>query len=192
VMQMFEDWVAEHSEVVKNTFDPLMMKILDDVAYQIAHSLKMRGKLMLFGNGGSAADSQHIAAEFVSKLKSDRDPLAAIALTTDTSILTAVGNDYGFNDLFKRQVLALGKKNDIAIGISTSGNSENVIRALKTCSEVGIHTVLLTGNLAPTQLLNFIDHKVCVRSSETAHIQELHIMIGHMLCAKTEELLDVN
>ena len=146
---------------------------------------------MLFGNGGSAADCQHIAAEFVSKLKTDRVPLSAIALTTDTSILTAVGNDYGFENLFTSQVLALGKDSDVAIGISTSGKSINVIEGLKACNNIGIHTILMTGSSDVDQSLNFVDHVLRVRSFDTAYIQEVHIMFGHMLCARAEELIGV-
>ena len=189
--RLLETWIAEHSAVVKNTFDNVTFQLLNEVASQIALALKANGKLMLFGNGGSAADCQHIAAEFVSKLKTDRVPLSAIALTTDTSILTAVGNDYGFENLFKRQVLALGKESDVAIGISTSGKSINVIEGLKACNNIGIHTILMTGSSDVDQSLNFVDHVLRVRSFDTAYIQEVHIMFGHMLCARAEELIGV-
>jgi len=142
-------------------------------------------KLLVAGNGGSAADAQHIAAEFVSRFNFDRPGLPALALTTDTSILTAVGNDYGYDQLFRRQIEANGCKGDVFMGISTSGNSPNVLLALEAAREKGITTFGLTGR-SGGKMRSLCDHCLCVPSSETPRIQESHIMIGHTLCAMVE------
>lgn len=147
----------------------------------LVESLRAGGKLLLFGNGGSAADAQHLAAEFVGRYEKDRSPLAAIALTTDTSALTAIGNDYGFEQVFARQIRALGRRGDVAIAISTSGRSENVILGVEAAREAGLATIALTGGdggkLAP-----IVDIAIVVPSTTTARIQECHITIGHVLC----------
>ena len=152
----------------------------------IINALKAGGKVVTFGNGGSAADSQHMAAELVGRFQKERAPLAAIALTTNTSSITAIANDYGYGATFKRQIEALGKRGDVAIAISTSGNAENVIGAVKACKGLGIETVALTGKdggkLAP-----LCDVSIVVPSGETARIQESHLMIGHILCCLAEE-----
>jgi len=142
-------------------------------------------KVLIAGNGGSAADSQHIAAEFVGRLAVERRPLPAIALTTDTSILTAIGNDYGFEHVFERQVRALGMPGDVFIGISTSGRSPNILRAFSAAREKGIITMGLTG--AGADLIPFCDHLVCVPSKDTQRIQEMHAVIGHIICAIAEQ-----
>jgi len=142
-------------------------------------------KLLVAGNGGSAADAQHIAAEFVSRFNFDRPGLPALALTTDTSILTAVGNDYGYDQLFRRQIEANGCKGDVFMGISTSGNSPNVLHALEAAREKGIITFGLTGR-SGGKMRDLCDHCLCVPSTETPRIQEAHIMIGHTLCAMVE------
>lgn len=142
---------------------------------------------MLCGNGGSAADSQHIAAELIGRFKKERGALAAIALSTDTSILTCVGNDYSYDDIFSRQVTGLAKPGDILIAISTSGNSPNVLKAVDEANKAGCITVALTGRdggkLAP-----LCQHSIVVPSNETARIQEMHIMVGHMLCDLLEDI----
>jgi D-sedoheptulose 7-phosphate isomerase len=147
----------------------------------IVSALRQGRKLLLFGNGGSAADAQHLAAEFVGHYVTERAPLPAIALTTDSSVLTAIGNDYGFDEIFARQVRALGRSGDVAIAISTSGRSRNVILAVEAAREAGLATVALTGgdggNLAP-----IVDVAIVVPSATTARIQECHITIGHVLC----------
>lgn len=142
-------------------------------------------KLLVAGNGGSAADAQHIAAEFVSRFNFDRPGLPALALTTDTSILTAVGNDYGYEQLFRRQVEANGVAGDVFMGISTSGNSPNVLRALEAARAKGITTFGLTGQ-SGGRMRDFCDHCLCVPSTDTPRIQESHILIGHTLCAMVE------
>jgi D-sedoheptulose 7-phosphate isomerase len=156
----------------------------------MAHTLREGGKLMFCGNGGSAADSQHLAAEFIGRFVNDREPLAALALTTDTSTLTCVSNDYAFDRVFERQVIGLAKPGDCLIGISTSGNSANVLRAMEAARSRGVHCIGLLGRdggaLAP-----LCDPAIVVTATTTARIQEAHIFIGHMLCALVEEVLGV-
>src|SRR5271168_3406107 len=156
-------------------------------ADRIALCFKQHGKLMLCGNGGSAADAQHLAAEFVSVLTQSflRPGLPAIALTTDSSILTASANDFGFEGIFARQVQALGRPGDVLLSLSTSGNSENVIRAICYAREHGIFTIVLTGE-AGGKMAALADLAIRVPSSVTAHIQESHLMIGHILCDLSE------
>lgn len=158
---------------------------ISEVATLITNKYREGNKVLLAGNGGSAADSQHIAAEFVSRFFFDRPGLPAIALTTDTSMITAIGNDYGYNQLFARQLQAQGSEGDIFIGISTSGNSENVIKAVEYAKENGIISVVFCGNGGG--LKDLADIAICVPSSCTPHIQECHICIGHMICAIVEE-----
>lgn len=150
--------------------------------------IKSGGKIFLCGNGGSAADSQHIAAELVVKLRSNRNPLPAIALTTDTSILTAVSNDYGFSQVFVRQIEALGEVNDILIGISTSGNSENVINAVEYANENGIKTLALTGRVGG-KLAERVNLSINVPSDDVQRIQEAHMTISHIICDLLEQSL---
>ena len=142
-------------------------------------------KIMLFGNGGSAADAQHIATELAVRYCEDRPPIAAIALTTDSSNLTACGNDYGFEYIFARQIQAIGNDGDIAIGISTSGNSDNVNMALKTAKKLGITAIGLSGRDGG-KMPNICDELIIIPSNVTARIQEMHIILGHMLCAALE------
>jgi D-sedoheptulose 7-phosphate isomerase len=155
-----------------------------EVVNAILSALKKGNKVLLAGNGGSAADAQHIAAEFVSRFEFDRAPLAAVALTTDTSILTAIGNDYGYEHLFSRQLRAIGREGDVFIGISTSGNSKNVVEAINACKSLGITSVGLTGNRGA--MLDICDHLISVPSNNTARIQESHILIGHSICSMVE------
>ncbi len=153
----------------------------------MADCLKSGGKILIFGNGGSAADAQHIAAEFVNRFQIERPPLAAIALTTDTSILTSIGNDYHFDEIFSKQVAALGNKNDIAWGISTSGNSKNVVAAMEVAAEKGLITIGMSGKGGKLAELSDIVFKV--DSDVTARIQETHITIGHMLCELVDTIM---
>ena len=145
-------------------------------------------KIIFFGNGGSAADAQHLATELTVRYKQDRAPIAGIALTTDTSSLTAVGNDFGFQDLFARQIHALGQKGDVAIGISTSGNSENVNRALNTARNLGL-TAAGFGGRDGGAMRDIADPILIVPFDDTARIQEMHITLGHMLCGALEQKL---
>lgn len=158
------------------------------IAARIAASLKAGGKVLLAGNGGSAADAQHVAAELVGRFIDDRAPLAAIALTTDTSALTAIGNDYGFDQVFARQVRALGRKGDVFIGISTSGRSANILEALKAARELGIATIGFT-KAAQTPMQALCELVLAVPSEETALIQQIHITAAHAICHLIESEL---
>jgi D-sedoheptulose 7-phosphate isomerase len=160
-------------------------ELIAEVAREIRSALVRGNKILLFGNGGSAADAQHIAAEWVGRFQFERQPYPAIALTTDTSILTAIGNDYGFDLVFARQVQALGRKGDIAVAISTSGNSPNVLAATDTAIEAGLITIGLTGRDGG-QLGAKVRYHLNVPHSLSARIQEVHIMIGHILCELVE------
>ena len=155
-------------------------------AQKCTESYRNGGKVLFAGNGGSAADAQHFAGELVSKFYFNRPGLPSIALTTDTSILTAIGNDYGFERLFARQVEAQGVKGDVFVGISTSGNSANIVEALKTCREMGIFTVGLTGSKA-CKMDELCDLVIKAPSPETPRIQECQTLIGHILCCIIEE-----
>ncbi|HVO27442.1 MAG TPA: D-sedoheptulose 7-phosphate isomerase [Candidatus Margulisiibacteriota bacterium] len=177
------------SAAVKRRFLRENLETLVEVIERIAAALRAGHKLLLFGNGGSAADAQHIAAEFVGRFKIERTPLAALALTTDTSALTAIGNDYGYADVFARQVRALGGAGDVALAISTSGNSANVLRAVAACRRLGIQTVALTGGTGG-KLADAADWVLRVSgSTESARIQETHILVGHVICELVDERL---
>lgn len=154
-----------------------------------AQTLKTGGKILLCGNGGSAADSQHIAAELVGRFEKNRPPLAAIALTVDTSALTAIGNDYDFSAIYARQVEALGKPGDLLIGITTSGNSPNVLQAVVKAKAMGLKTAGLTGSNKESKIAGLADVCVHIPSSDTPRIQEAHILIGHIICAQIEKAL---
>lgn len=154
------------------------------IASIIYTSLNSDKKILLAGNGGSAADSQHIAAEFISRFMFDRPAMAAIALTTDTSALTAIGNDYGFINLFSRQIEAIGNSGDVFIGISTSGNSDNIQRAAKVAKKLGLITIGLAGNGG--SIWSDFDYVIRAPSTITARIQECHILIGHIICELVE------
>jgi D-sedoheptulose 7-phosphate isomerase len=171
-------------EEVLKTFVPA----IEDVSRLVHERLKAGKKLLFFGNGGSASDSQHLAAEFVGRYEKERRGYPAIALTTDTSILTAIGNDYGFDTVFERQIEALGQSGDIAFGISTSGNSENVIRGIQKARQKGLTTVVFSGRDGG-KLKGLADHSFIVPSQKTARIQECHILIGHIICERVDELL---
>ncbi len=154
----------------------------------VVEAFKAGNKILLFGNGGSAADAQHIAAEFVNRFLIERPPLPAIALTTDTSILTSISNDYGYADSFAKQVKALGKEGDVAIGISTSGAAANVLKAIKAAKEMGLKTVGLAGRDGG-ELAKLVDIALVVDSQIVPRIQEVHITIGHVLCEMVDRML---
>lgn len=175
-----EDHVATLAKVRSELKEPFVQLVAASVA-----CLKNGGKILFFGNGGSAADAQHLATELVVRFRKNRPSLAAIALTTDTSALTAIGNDFGFEDLFSRQVEGLGRKGDVVIGISTSGNSPNVLKALKLAREMGLVTVGFGGGTGG-KLADVSDISLIVPSPVTARIQECHILLGHMLCGAIE------
>lgn len=166
--------------------DESMLDLVGIVAREGIKTLESGGKIILFGNGGSAADAQHIAAEFVGRYLCNRRALAAIALTTNTSSLTAIGNDYSYDEVFARQIEAVGKKGDLALGISTSGNSKNVIRALIIAKELGLVTVGMTGKDGG-RMRHSVDFCLCVPCVQTPRIQEAHIFIGHAVCEIVEE-----
>ncbi|MBI3784879.1 MAG: D-sedoheptulose 7-phosphate isomerase [Deltaproteobacteria bacterium] len=155
----------------------------------VAGALAAGNKLLLFGNGGSAADAQHIAAEFVNRFKMERPPLPALALTTDSSALTSIANDYSYNDVFAKQVEALGRRGDVAIAISTSGNARNVLRAVTACKRRGVRVIALTGG-SGGKLAESGELVLCVSATkETARIQETHIVIAHTICELVDEKL---
>ncbi|MGD9070449.1 MAG: D-sedoheptulose 7-phosphate isomerase [Desulfobacterales bacterium] len=156
----------------------------------LAESLASERKVLIFGNGGSAADAQHIAAEFVNRFGIERPPLAAIALTTDTSILTSIGNDYRFDDIFSKQIRALGKKGDVAWAISTSGNSANVLKGIAAAGEKKMATIAMTGRGG--RLASMADLSLTVMSDSTARIQETHLIMAHILCELVERILFSN
>jgi D-sedoheptulose 7-phosphate isomerase len=160
------------------------------VADLMVECLQKGNKVIFCGNGGSAADSQHLAAELMGRFLFDRAPLAALSLTVDTSALTAIGNDYGYNNIFSRQLRGIGRAGDVLVGMSTSGNSTNVLEAMQTAKEMGIKTVGLTGALGGKIALAA---DVCIRvpSSETNHIQEMHIVVGHWLCGVVEQRMNM-
>jgi D-sedoheptulose 7-phosphate isomerase len=187
IFSVFENNFEQNRKVNDNFINSKITKnkllILVNI---ITDSLIDGKKLIVCGNGGSAADSQHFVAELVSKFKKVRKPLSAIALTTDSSIITSIANDFSFDQIFSKQIQALGKKGDVLIGISTSGTSTNVLNALKTAKKEKISTILLTGNLK--KQYNYVDLKIDVPSSSTARIQEIHEIIYHSIC----EILESN
>lgn len=166
--------------------DQSVLSGIEDATRAITDAFRNKQKILLAGNGGSAADSQHIAGELVNRFYFDRPGLPAIALTTDSSVLTAIGNDHGFSRVFARQIEALGNNGDVFVGISTSGNSPDIIEALKTCKEKKILTIGLTG-LSGGLMKGMCDICICVPTEETPRIQEVHILIGHIICSIVEE-----
>ncbi len=174
-------------ELVNDKLDEL----IELVGKQLAVSLSNGGTLFWCGNGGSAADSQHLAAELVGRFKKNRRALRSVALTTDTSVLTCVANDYSYNDIFSRQIEALGRSGDVLVGISTSGNSHNVIQALKTAKEMGLVTIAMLGKDGG-MTKKLVDHSLIIPSNSTARIQEMHILIGHILCEIIEKELQLD
>jgi D-sedoheptulose 7-phosphate isomerase len=165
--------------------DAALHATLERAAEATAAALTMGRKLMIAGNGGSAADAQHLAAEFVSRLVEDRPAMRAVALTTDSSILTAIGNDYGYERSFARQIEALGQPGDVFLGISTSGRSPNVLRGLEICRATGIATIGLTGRSGGT-MAPLCDHLLCIPSEVTMYIQQAHLALEHIFCMLVE------
>lgn len=183
---LFVDNIRQHLALFSN------LESLDEsvsrAAAMISESLRNGGKLLLCGNGGSAADCQHIAAEFTGRFIKDRPPIAAISLTTDTSALSCIGNDYSFNEIFSRQVCALGRPGDILLGITTSGNSSNVLSAIAAAHTLGIQSIGLLGRDGG-KAVQVCMHSIVVPSDVTARIQEAHILIGHTICGMVEKEL---
>ncbi|WP_281950386.1 D-sedoheptulose 7-phosphate isomerase [Nitrosophilus kaiyonis] len=185
MLEVIEKDLQEHLKTFEKVVEELKFHIYT-ASIICVEALKNQKKILLFGNGGSAADAQHIAAELVGRFQKERRALPAIALTTDTSALTAIGNDYGYEQVFARQVEALANEGDVAIGISTSGNSENVLRGLEVAKNRGCKTIGLSGKDGG-KMANLCDANIIVPSATTARIQEMHIMIGHILCNVIDE-----
>lgn len=189
-MDILEKRITEYLQESLNCLSTLQSdkeshRVFADQARAIAQAIKSGRKVMIAGNGGSAADAQHIAGEFISRLFYDRAPLPAIALTTDTSVMTAVANDYGYEHVFERQIRGLGVRGDVFLGISTSGKSPNILRALQAAQVDGIVTIGFTGN-TPGPMAAFCDHIFCAPSSKTAIIQQAHIVAAHLICGLVE------
>jgi D-sedoheptulose 7-phosphate isomerase len=183
IIQGFLDSADLKVKFIKGNADRII-----SVVQVITNAIKQSNKIILFGNGGSAADAQHIAAEFVNRFLIERPPLPALALTTDTSIITSIGNDADFSNIFYKQIRALGVKGDVAIGLSTSGNSLNVIKAFQIAKEMGIKTVGITGKNGG-EIAKIVDYSLNVASDSTPRIQEVHITIGHTICEMVDYLL---
>jgi D-sedoheptulose 7-phosphate isomerase len=178
----------KNSIAAKEAFVDRQLAEIKKLAHWIIDTVKADKKLLIFGNGGSAADAQHMAAEFVNRFLIDRRPLPALALTTDSSILTSIGNDFSFDDIFVKQIQALGREGDLALGISTSGNSPNVIRAVEVAKEMGLKTAVLTGGHGG-KLKELADLVLNVPSGSTPAIQETHLWVEHLLCQLVDEVL---
>jgi len=182
-----KDIILESIHVKEDIMREKIPEILE-IADAFVQCLKKNGKIIFFGNGGSAADSQHLSAELVGRFKKDRGALAALSLTTNTSTITSLGNDYGYEIIFAKQIEGLGNKNDLAIGISTSGKAKNVIAGIKQAKKMGIKTIALTG-ADGGELAKLADISFIVPSSVTARIQEAHITVGHIICELVESEL---
>jgi D-sedoheptulose 7-phosphate isomerase len=186
--------VAEHfrrscETLLRAAEDSHLRAVIHAIADAITDAFRAGGKLLIAGNGGSAADAQHIAGEFLSRLNFDRNPLPAVALTTDSSVLTAIGNDYGFERAFERQVRGLGRAGDVFIAISTSGRSPNIVAALEAARGAGLITVGFTGTAANGAMQPFCDHCLAAPSAETPLIQQIHIVAAHAICGLVERNL---
>ena len=182
--------ILNESIEVKENFIRNNLDLIKKGVSIISDCLVRGNKVLLFGNGGSAADAQHIAAEFVNRFQLERHPLAALALTTDASVITSIANDYSFDEIFSKQIQALGKEGDVAIGITTSGDSRNVIEGLRAAKKLGLSTFVINGYSAD-ELARFVDLLFCTDLRVTARIQEAHITLGHVLCDLVERQLFV-
>ncbi len=185
IKEHFQESILVKEQILKGEN---LITLIKNASLEVIKAYRNGNKTLLAGNGGSAADAQHIAGEFVSRFYFDRPGIASIALTTDTSILTAIGNDYGYENLFARQVQAQGVKGDVFIGISTSGNSKNILKALDLCRQKGITSIGLSG-ASGGAMNELCDYCIKVPSTCTPRIQEAHILIGHIICAIVEEEL---
>jgi D-sedoheptulose 7-phosphate isomerase len=185
IRKSIEASIATKQRLLK---DADLVATVSQVTEVLIKAFKDGNKVLLFGNGGSAADAQHIAAEFVGRFAFDRAALPAMALSVNTSCVTAIGNDYGFDLIFSRQIEALAKPGDVVIGITTSGDSPNVIRAMDTARRLGLHTVGMTGSKT-CKLTGAVQHCICVPSGDTPRIQECHILIGHIISELVEEAI---
>ncbi len=185
VIKLMEASIATKQDLLHSS---ALVSVVAKVSEVLIRALQQGNKALLFGNGGSAADAQHIAAEFVGRFAFERPALPALALSVNTSCVTAIGNDYGFDQVFSRQIEAIGRPGDVAVGITTSGNSPNVLRAVTAARKVGLHTVGLTGR-GGGKLKECVDHCICVPSDETPRIQECHILVGHIISELVEHEL---
>jgi D-sedoheptulose 7-phosphate isomerase len=183
IKQLIEDSIRIKNDIISN---PELIKNIDNVVNKIIQCLKNNGKVLFCGNGGSAADAQHLAAELSGRFYLDRDPLFAEALHVNTSYLTSVSNDYGYDEVYSRLVKGMGRKGDILIGLSTSGNSKNIIKAFNMANEIGMHTVAMT-DASGGELKNICKYLINVPSENTPRIQESHILIGHIICEIVED-----
>ena len=190
-MISLEDLLQGHQEAFNQSFTPEKKQLIEEIVDLLMLTFNEGRKLLLCGNGGSAADAQHIAAEFIARYKIERKSLPAIALTTDTSILTATANDYDFNRIFSRQIEGLGNPGDVLIGISTSGNSENVLRAFEEAKKRQMKVVGFTG-ASGGKMKNLADYCYCAGSTNTPHIQEMHILVLHAICELLETRMFAN
>jgi D-sedoheptulose 7-phosphate isomerase len=179
-----EDHIVKIFKESSNLTDAFVGENLDgmvNVIEVITAALKAGNKILLFGNGGSAADAQHLAAEFVNRFVIERPPLPAIALSTDTSVITSIGNDYDFSEIFSKQIRAIGQAGDVAWGISTSGSSPNIIKAIEVAKKIGMITIGMTGKDGG-EIAKMVDYSLNVSSNSTPRIQEVHITVGHVIC----------
>jgi len=188
--EQIHSYFVEHDNVMKQTVADCL-PALEEVSAQITQCLKSGHKLLVMGNGGSAADAQHLVAELVGRFVTERQALPAIALTTDSSILTAIGNDYGFDAIFQRQIQALSRPGDVVLGISTSGNSLNVLNGMIAAKECGCVTIGFLG-CSGGKIAPVVDHVLTVPSKITSHVQEAHIVIIHVLCLLVDEIFASN
>jgi len=189
MIQDIDDYIAQHQDVIRKIYQDVVLKEkIDKISDLLVHAYRNNKRLYIFGCGGSAADAQHIAAEFINKINFQRQSLPAIALTTDTSILTAVGNDDAFSNIFRRQVEGLVNEQDIVLGISTSGTSESVVQGLKAAKEKKAITLFFTGEMVK-EIPGVTDYVINIPSKYTPSIQEAHIMIAHMVCTFVEREL---
>ncbi len=172
--------IQEHKNII-NSFDDLMIEKIESISNILINSLSKGNTIFWCGNGGSAGDSQHIAAELIGRFHKDRRPLKSLALTTDTSTITSISNDFSFENIFERQIEGLGVQGDVLVGITTSGNSLNVINAFKKCSEIGVTSIGFLGKDGGNAK-DFVDYSLIIESNSTARIQEMHIMIGQICC----------
>jgi D-sedoheptulose 7-phosphate isomerase len=182
---LVEDGIRTSIAAQERLLEPEYVAAIVRAAELISESLRVGGKLLIFGNGGSAADAQHIAAEFLGRYLLERRALPALSLSDNTSTVTAIGNDYGFADVFSRQIEGLGKRGDVALAISTSGNSDNVVDAVATARELGLRTIALTGTPGG-RLRDAVELCIAVPSDETPRIQECHTLVAHLICELVE------
>ena len=188
MIELIEEWFRDSGDTLRRFRETEGEKVAQ-AARMIASAFSQGGKILIFGNGGSAADAQHLAAEFVNRFRIERPPLPALALTTDSSVLTSVGNDYSFDEIFAKQIKALGQAGDVALAISTSGRSANVLAGVREAREKGMAAIGLTGGQEESPLAREVDLAIVVPSEDTPRIQEVHLVVEHLLCGLVDTLL---